>query len=165
MKNNLLHEIVITAIIIKNGKFLITQRSKSKKRFPSKWTAPGGKLEVNDYINLPKDTKYYWYNILEKVLRREVKEEVGIKINNIEYITSLTTVHTDGSPSLVISCMANYVSGKVKLQKEEVSDFAWVTLKEAKGYDLFDGLYDELIMVTEKLKGNKTEWKRHKNSN
>ena len=34
--------------------------------------------------------------MLERTLRREVKEEVGIEINNIEYVTSLATVHKDG---------------------------------------------------------------------
>lgn len=160
--NHLLHEIAITAIIIRNEKYLLTQRSKNKKRFPGKWTVPGGKLEINDYINLPKDTEYYWYNVLEKVLRREIKEEVGINIKNIEYVTSLSTIHSDGNPSLVVSCMADYLSGKVKPQKDEVDAFTWATLKEAKNFDLLDGIYDELVMVEDKLKGNKTEWKRHK---
>lgn len=51
MPENNLHEIAITAIIIKDGKYLITRRSPNKKRFPSMWTVPGGKLEVNDYAN------------------------------------------------------------------------------------------------------------------
>lgn len=158
--NKLLHEIAITAIIIKDGKYLITRRSQNKKRFPGKWTVPGGKLEIEDYIKLPKDTEFYWYNVLEKVLRREVKEEVGIEIKNIEYVTSLATVHTDGNPSLVVSCMADFVSGKIKLQKKEADDFAWVTLKEAKKKDLIDGIYDELVMTGNKIKGVKSEWKR-----
>jgi 8-oxo-dGTP diphosphatase len=159
-ENKLLHEIAITAIIVNDGKFLITKRAMTKKRFPGKWTVPGGKLEIEDYINLPKDTEFYWYNVLEKVLRREVKEEVGIEIENIEYVTSLATIHTDGNPSLVISCMAGYVSGKITLQKEETDDFAWVSLEEAKKYDLIDGIYDELVMAERKLKGEKTEWQR-----
>ncbi|MFH1602032.1 MAG: hypothetical protein ABIB61_03700 [Candidatus Shapirobacteria bacterium] len=65
-----------------------------------KWTVPGGKLEISDYIDLPKETEFYWYNVLEKVLKREVKEEVGIEIKNIEYVTSLATIHDDGNPSL-----------------------------------------------------------------
>lgn len=156
----LLHEVAITAIIVNRGKYLITKRSLTKKRFPGKWTVPGGKLETKDYINLPKDTEFYWYNVLEKVLRREVQEEVGIKIKNIEYVTSLATIHTDGNPSLVISCIADYVSGKIKLQKEETIDFAWVSIKEAKKYDLIDGIYDELVMAEKKRKGKKVEWKR-----
>lgn len=160
LKNKLLHEIVITAMVVRNGKYLITRRAKTKKRFPGMWTVPGGHLETTDYLKLPRDTKFYWYNVLEKVLRREVKEEVGINIGNVAYVTSLATVHKDGKPSLVISCMADYVSGKVNLQQDETDDFAWVGLREAKKYDLIDGIYDELAMADKKRKGKKAEWKR-----
>lgn len=158
--SKLLHEIVITAIIVKDGKYLITRRSKTKKRFPGKWTVPGGHLEVEDYVNLPKDTQFYWYNVLEQVLRREVKEEVGLAITNIAYVTSLATIHSDGNPSLVLSCMADYASGDVTLQEEETDKFAWVSLAEAKAYDFIDGIYDELAMAENKLKGLTSEWKR-----
>jgi 8-oxo-dGTP diphosphatase len=160
MENKLLHEVVITGIIIKDGKYLVTRRSPNKKRFPSMWTVPGGKLETNDYVNLPKETKDYWYNVLEKVLKREVMEEVGLEIKNIEYVTSLATVHGDGNPSLVISCMADYDSGEVTLQEEETDKFEWVTLEEAKNLELLDGIYDELVMTENKIKGIRTEWKR-----
>jgi len=160
MENKYLHEVAITAIIVKDGKYLITRRSQNKKRFPGMWTVPGGKLETDDYINLPKDTTDYWYNVLEKVLRREVKEEVGLDIENIVYVTSLATVHGDGNPSLVISCMADYRSGDVTLKPDETDDFRWVTLEEAKAYRLIDGIYDELAMAEHQRKGIKTEWQR-----
>ena len=159
-KNFFLHEVAITAIIVKDGKYLITRRSPTKRRFPGMWTVPGGKLETNDYINLPKDTTDYWYNVLEKVLRREVKEEVGLDISNITYVTSLATVHGDGNPSLVISCLADYLSGEVILKPDETDDFRWVTLEEAKGYNLIDGIYDELVMAENQRQGKKTEWQR-----
>ena len=158
--NQYLHEVAITAIIVKDGKYLITRRASNKKRFPGMWTVPGGKIETGDYLKLPKDTKFYWYNVLERTLKREVQDEVGIEIANIEYVTSLATVHEDGSPSLVISCAANYVSGEIKLQIEENDQFAWVSLEEAKSYQLLDGIYDELVMVENKRKGLKTEWQR-----
>lgn len=159
-QNQFLHEVVITAIIIKDSKILITKRAATKKRFPNKWTLPGGHLETSDYINLPKETEQYWYNILEKALRREVKEEVGLEIDNIEYVTSLATIHIDGSPSIVISCLASYVSGEVTLQENETDDFAWVSLDEAKSYDLFDGIYEELMMAEKRRHGEKVEWER-----
>lgn len=175
--NKYLHEVAITVIIVKDGgstsspvpKYLITRRSPNKKRFPGMWTVPGGKMETDDYLKLPKDTKFYWYNVLERTLRREVKEEVGIDIDNIEYVTSLATVHADGSPSLVISCMADYANGEVKLNPEESDQYAWVNLAEAKNYQLLDGIYDELVMVENKRNGSprgeaskKSEWQRFK---
>lgn len=160
MDNKLLHEVVIPAIIVKDGKFLITKRSPNKKRFPGMWTVPGGKLETKDYLELPKDAKEYWYNVLEKVLKREVKEEVGLEIKDTEYITSLATIHQDGQPSLVISCIAKYVSGEVTLQVGETDDHKWVDIQEAKSYELIDGIYDELVMADNYLKGIKTEWRR-----
>ena len=161
MTNPYLHEVAITAIIIKEEKYLITRRALTKKRFPGKWTVPGGKMETSDYLKLPKDTEFYWYNVLERTLKREIGEEVGLEIANIEYVTSLARVHEDGSPSLVISCMADWVSGEVQLQPEETDQFVWVSLEEAKTYDLLDGIYDELLMVDNKRKGLKEEWKRH----
>lgn len=160
MENSYLHEVAVTAIIIKDDKFLIVRRSRNKKRFPGMWTVPGGKLETKDYIDLPKETEFYWYNVLEKVLKREVKEETGIEINNIEYVTSLATIHQDGNPSLVISCTAEYLSGEIILQPEEVEEFAWISLEKAKNYQLLDGIYDEMVMVDKKLKGERMEWKR-----
>ena len=161
MDNQYLHEVAITAIIVKDGKFLITKRSAQKKRFPNMWTVPGGKLETKDYTSLPRDTTDYWYNVLERVLRREVKEEVGLNIKNISYVTSLATVHEGKDPSLVISCMADWEDGEVMLQKEECDDYAWVDIEEAKQYELIDGIYDELMMADAQREGQKSEWQRH----
>jgi 8-oxo-dGTP diphosphatase len=155
----LLHEVVITAIIVKDGNYLVTRRSPLKKRFGGMWTVPGGKLETSDYVNLPKDTKDYWYNVLEQVLRREVKEEVGLEIKNIEYVTSLATIHADGAPSLVISCMAEWESGEVVLQESETDKYAWVSLEEAKNHELIGGIYEELEMADARRRGDKSEWK------
>ena len=69
--NPYLHEVAITAIIIKKQKYLITRRSLTKKKLPGRWTVPGGKLEVSDYINLPQDEANAWYNILERTLKRD----------------------------------------------------------------------------------------------
>jgi len=149
MDNTFLHEVAITAIIIKDGKYLITKRSPNKKRFPGMWTVPGGRLEASDYQALPKDTEFYWYNVLERVLVREVKEEVGITIKNVEYLTSLATVHKDGSPSIVVSCIADYDGGGVVLQKEEADDYKWVTTEEAKEYPPIDGIFEEFVQIDE----------------
>ena len=89
-----------------------------------------------------------------------MKEEVGIEIDNIQYVTSLATVHAGGTPSLVISCAVDYASGEITLDPAESDKFAWVSLEDAKNYNLIDGIYDELVMTEKKLKGEKLVWKR-----
>ncbi|HZZ99137.1 MAG TPA: NUDIX domain-containing protein [Candidatus Paceibacterota bacterium] len=154
-----LFKIVITAIVVNRGKYLVLQRAEWEKKFPLRWTVPGGKLSTEDYVREKKDTPDYWYNVLEKALRREVTEEAGVKIKNIRYVTSLADARPDMDPSLVISCLADYAGGKVELDQSMV-DHRWVTLKEAKKVDLIEGIYEELAMAERVMKGKKaSEWK------
>lgn len=157
------HYVVATGIIIKNGKYLITKRAPTEKRWPNRWTVPGGKLEVTDYNTRPYDTDgEQWYNICESVLKREVIEETSLKIKNIRYLTSLAFIRADGIPTLVLSLFADYDSGNVNLCKD-LTEYAWVTLKEAKDYDLIEGIYEELEMLDKILKGKKVDsWQNKK---
>ena len=167
MEKNPISDIVITAIVVKDTaltglpqpKYLITQRSMQEKRWPGKWTVPGGKLHADDFLSLPKDTVNAWYNVLDRTLRKEVKEEVNLEIKNIEYVTSIVAEHGD-EHSLIISMMADYDSGEVKLQEGETDDYAWVTAEEAREYDLIDGILEEIIIADNKRKGFKGDWKR-----
>ena len=156
------HYVVVTGIVVKDGKFLITKRSPNEKAFPNLWTVPGGKLELSDYKDRPKDTGSHWYNIFEHLLKREVKEETGLDIKNIKYLTSLTFVRPDGIPTIIISLFADHDKGKVVLNGESV-DHAWVSLEEAKKYPLIEGIYEELEMLDRHLKGEDIgEWSKNK---
>ena len=148
IKDKELHRIALTAIIYNSdGKYLITQRNLEKKAFPGKWTVPGGGLETDDYINSkPTTLAGQWYNALENTLRREVREEVNLEISKPKYLLDLTFIRPDGIPVVVLSYYASHTSGEVKLDSESV-DYRWVTLAEAKNYDLIDGIWEEIEMV------------------
>ena len=154
MDENKFHYVVATGIIIKDKKYLITKRADWEKAFPGKWTVPGGKLEVTDYKNKPKDTSSHWYNILETLLKREVNEETGLYIKNINYLTSMTFIRPDNIPVLIVSLYADHDSGEVELSKDMV-EHAWVSLEEAKNYDLIEGIYEEIMMLDDLLKNRK----------
>src|SRR3989344_6660991 len=145
-------KVVITAIVIRDGRYLILKRSEKEEKFPNRWTVPGGKLDPGEYVPRPKDTPDYWYNVLEETLRREVREEAGIEIANIRYVTSLADAPEGKDPSLVISCLADYASGDIVLS-DEMSDAAWVSLEEVKQYDLIEGIGEEIEMAERMLKG------------
>ena len=151
IQNLKLHRASSTAIIHRNGKYLLVQRGFDKKAFPGKWTVPGGGLEVSDYINLPKTTHDHWYFAVEEGLKREIKEKVNLEIGPLNYLCSITFIRPDGIPVLILSYFANYKSGEVKLDEENIN-YAWVTFEEAKNYDLVEGLIDEIKMVDKILK-------------
>ena len=147
-----LHFVVATAIIVNRGKFLITKRSMHEKAFPGKWTVPGGKLVLDEYKKLPSSAKYgQWYNLIDWLVRKEVKEEAGIEIHKPQYLCDLVFIRPDGWPVATLSYWAKHKKGKVKLGKD-MDDFAWVSLKEAKKYDLIEGIYNEIREVDKLLR-------------
>ena len=155
---NLIHYIVVTGIILKDGKYLIAKRAEWEKAFPGKWTVPGGKLEVLDYVLREKDTSSHWYNVFENLLKREVEEEVGLEIKNINYVTSMVYIRSDKIPCLIVSLYEETENENIRLC-HALTDFAWVNLEEAKNYDLIDGIYEELEILDKKLKtGSTLEW-------
>lgn len=156
---NQVHYVTATVILVNSeGKFLIAKRADWEKAFPGKWTVPGGKLEVLDYVLRDKDTSVHWYNVLEDLSKREVLEEVGIEIEQIDYVTSLVYIRPDKIPSLIISLWAKPKSEDVKLC-HALTEYAWVDLEEAKNYELIDGIYEELEILDKRLKtGERKEW-------
>ena len=155
------HYITATAIVVKDGKFLIAKRSPNEKAFPNRWTVPGGKLERTDYSQRKPDAGELWYNVLEDVVKREIMEEVGIEVKNIRYITSLAFIRPDQKPGVIVSFMANYKNGDIKLDSSLIQ-WEWVDIVQAKEFDLIEGIYDELQLVYQFLQTGKMEtWKKN----
>lgn len=156
IKDKELHRIAITCIIYNDREqYLVTKRSPHKKAFPSKWTVPGGGLNVDDYCNeRPTTEAGQWYGAAEATLRREVREEVNVEIGKPEYLLDLTFIRPDGIPVLTLSYYAPYVSGDVKLDEDAV-EYKWVTLAEAKELDLISGIYEEIEMVENRLRAER----------
>ncbi|MBU4480031.1 NUDIX domain-containing protein [Patescibacteria group bacterium] len=144
------HRISLTAIIHKDGRYLIMKRSPDKKAFPNKWTVPGGGLEVDDYIDTPKTTGDHWYYAIENALRREVREECNLEIEKPKYLLDIAFIRPDGVPVVILSYYADYKSGEIKLSKGS-TEYVWVTAEETKNYDLIEGIAEEIEMV-DKLK-------------
>lgn len=145
------HYIAITGIIKKDGRYLICKRSPNEKAFPNKWCVPGGKLELKDFVNSKKDTSSHWLGVFERVLEREIKEETGLEIKNINYVSNLAFIRPNGFSTIIVSLCADYDSGDVKLAEEELVDHAWVDLQEAKNYDLIENIYEQIKTVNEQL--------------
>ncbi|MFX0208128.1 MAG: NAD(+) diphosphatase [Candidatus Hodarchaeota archaeon] len=61
---------------------------------------------------------------LEECVRREVKEEVGLEVENITYFSSQSWPFPD---SLMIGFLADYTGGKISIDKAEIKDAKWFT--------------------------------------
>lgn len=151
IQNVELHRVTATAIIHKNGKYLIVRRSLNKKAFPGRWTVPGGGLEVSDYINTPKTTSDAWYYAVENSLKKEIREEAGLEVKNIKYLLNLVFIRPDNVPVVTLSYYCDWKSGEVKLNEENI-DYKWITSGEIKDYDLIEGIPEEIEMVDKILK-------------
>lgn len=63
----------------------------------------------------------------EQAVKREVKEEIGIEIQNVVYKGSQSWPFPD---QLMLAFTAEYKSGDIVLQKEEISDAGWFSKEE-----------------------------------
>ncbi len=162
-----LHFVTATAIVVKRGssgrdapRFLIAKRAAHEKAFPNKWTVPGGKLVRKEYEDLPKvpytpDQKEsvapQWYHIMDWLVKKEVREEVNVEVEHIEYLTDLVFIRPDGYPVVTLSYWCYYKSGEAKPGKD-LTEVAWVTVEEAKEYDLIEGIVEEIEEVDNLLR-------------
>lgn len=61
---------------------------------------------------------------LEECVRREVREETGLEVNNITYFANQPWPYPSG---LMVGFVADYVSGEINLQEEELTSGAFFT--------------------------------------
>lgn len=64
---------------------------------------------------------------IEEAVHREVKEEVGINIKNLQYIKSQSWPYPN---SLMIGFTADYASGEIKVDNDEILEAKWFTPDE-----------------------------------
>jgi mutator protein MutT len=114
-----LHVVFVSAVIKKNNKYLLSQRSLKDDQAAGIWFFPGGKVEVEN-IN----------EIIEVALHREVEEEVGVKIKEeIEYLYSQGFVRSSGDHVVGMYFLVEYDSGEPK-PLEDQEKVEWFSIEE-----------------------------------
>jgi len=128
MENNNQFQVLVNAVIVKDGKILLSRRSFEEKHGAGTWTIPGGKLEFNNE-----------HEALEKAVKREVMEEVGIEIENkMTILVNNTFEHIeDGIKVLAIVFLCKYKSGIAK-PLEDTIDVIWIGKDEVDEFYIFN---------------------------
>jgi len=118
--------LVVAAIIRKDGRFLIARRMDDGTPDSLKWEFPGGKVEPGEN---PKNA-----------LVREIKEELGIIIGNLEPFEKVSFVKekskTIKEKITIESYLADWLRGEIELSG--CSDARLVGLDEFQKFDFLD---------------------------
>lgn len=121
LAKNKTHLILVNAVVEKEGKILISQRSFEETHQPGSWTIPGGKVER---------TKGDIWNIIEKTLKDEVMEETGVEItNDTQLLTNNTFIRSTGQHVVALIFLCHWKSGEAK-PLEDTIGVKWITEKE-----------------------------------
>lgn len=121
------YSVIVNAVIRKEDKILISQRSFEEAHEPGKWTIPGGKIE-ND-IN-----EVEIFDIVEKTLKKEVLEEVEICISDeVRLIANNTFQRSNGQTVLALVFLCQYKSGEAKPAEDTIA-VKWITKAELGNY-------------------------------
>jgi len=118
-----------SAIILKNKKILLVKRSDYTKTFPKTWACPGG--------------RGYEGETPEQTVVRELKEEVNIDFKPKRLFKVGKYEDRD-----LFRFLGEW-SGKIKIQKEEITEYDWFSYEKATNLNLgFD--YKEIIYMLNK---------------
>jgi len=134
-----LHIVFVEAWIKKGDKYLLAQRHPQDDQAAGKWTAPGGKVEME----LEGD-------ILENTLKREVMEEVGVEIENFRLLSNHSFIRSSGHYVVVLSFLADYKSGEAR-PLDDQAEVRWVTLDEMER--LLDKDWVEILRHLREVEG------------
>lgn len=134
MKQYLLVYVAQYALIFNNKKkFLILQFGKSKNPMHSKrWVLPGGRVNKGE-------------TNLIKALKREIREETGLKNVNILFPFFSELSKHSGRLTQKTCYLCKYISGKVKIKlnnPDNIINYKWIGYRNINQY-LFIGKYGD----------------------
>ncbi len=115
------HHVIVNAVVEKEGKILVSQRSFEEAHEPGKWTIPGGKVDR---------TEGNVWNILEQTCSREVMEETGVEITDqIELLANNTFIHSSGKHAIALVFLCHWKAGKATALEDTIA-IKWITEEE-----------------------------------
>lgn len=114
------YRITVVAVVTKGGHVLLGKKPKDIGPYPNTWIIPGGG------INFGEET-------VEEALRREIKEEAGIMIQNIHPLIFMTdnepNKHGEMTYFVHLVYTAEYKSGNVRAA-DDVSHLEWIPITQ-----------------------------------
>lgn len=115
----------VEGVVRRGERYLLTVRSEKEAHAPGTLSLPGGKVEFSDAV---QDT-------FEHTLKREIREETGVEVENLVYLESNWFKADDGVPVVDIVFLCDYAAGDAKaLDSDELADVLWLTAAEVEAH-------------------------------
>lgn len=120
MGDNLL-VVNVEGAIHRNGKWLFILRSEKEEHAGGTLSLVGGKVDQEGASS----------DVLERTLKREIFEEVGVKVSELRYVNSSSFVTAAGIPVIDIVFLCEQAIGEPYAKSpDEVVDVVWKTTEE-----------------------------------
>ena len=110
----------VEVAVYHDGRYLLIVRGAEEDHAAGMLAFPGGKLDYTEMAD-----------VLELTAAREVLEETGVEVEQIEYVESHSFTTPDGTPVVDIVFLSRYVSGTPTISDPgEVAALRWMTSEE-----------------------------------
>ncbi|MFA9288487.1 MAG: NUDIX hydrolase [Weeksellaceae bacterium] len=130
---------VVLAIIEKDGMYLMTKRIDNNPEHHDKWQLPGGGLEFGEHP--------------VEAMHRELREELNIKVNNLEFVPFLDIAVRDTWQGLFLVFHAELAEPEQHIKlNEEASEWQWFSLEEIQQLDVLKGCIEAVTTTYDYMK-------------
>ncbi|EMA17887.1 mutT/NUDIX family protein [Haloarcula argentinensis DSM 12282] len=131
----------IDGIVVNDNKYLLIERGADEEHASGALAFPGGKLEAEPGSQ----------NAIENTVSREIHEEVGVTIGDIQYLHSNTFETEDNTSCINIVMLCEYAGGDAHPRaKDEVAGVHWMSYDEIKSHDDVPSFTERFADVAEK---------------
>ena len=134
----------VDGVVVRDDKYLLIERGADEPHAPGTLAFPGGKVEFASDDGDP----------IEATAARELFEEVGVTVGDVEYVLSNTFEADDGTQCLNVLTLCEYERGDASPRAtDEVAAVHWLTGEEIRARDPPEFLAEYVDRVEEYRSG------------
>ena len=124
---------IVAGIVQKGDLIILGRQIKKRSPYPGTWVTPGGGVEDVEKAKILFDSAQYNHPFFHEELRRELREELGVEVNNIHcIIPTYRKVPREGDVIkegkrmhyYFLEYLCDYASGEVRAA-DDVADAQW----------------------------------------
>lgn len=113
----------VDGVVVRDGEYLCIERAAGEAHASGVVGFPGGKVEHESGSDDP----------IERTAARELREEVGVEVGEVEYVCSRTFEADDGTRCLNVVTLCEHEGGEPSPRApDEVAAVSWLSAEELR---------------------------------